>query len=59
VGDLDPNVNNINLLQTFQRIYPSVFDAKVICDPLTRVSKGYGFIKFGLKDESERALQEM
>lgn len=56
VGDLDPGVTNIMLMQTFQQVFPSVFEAKVICDPVTRTSKGYGFIKFGLKDESERAL---
>lgn len=59
VGDLDPSVNNVLLMQTFKQIYPSVFEAKVICDSVSRQSKGYGFIKFGLKEESERALQEM
>ena len=56
VGDLDPAVTNPIFLTTFQQIYPSCFEAKVICDPVTRVSKGYGFIKFGSKEESERAL---
>lgn len=59
VGDLDAAVTNPMLLQTFKQIYPSVHEAKVICDPVTRASKGYGFIKFGNKEESERALQEM
>jgi RNA recognition motif-containing protein len=59
VGDLEPSVNNILLMQTFKQVYPSVYEAKIICDPVTRVSKGYGFIKFSLKEESERALQEM
>jgi hypothetical protein len=44
------------LMQTFKQVFPSVFEAKVICDSVSRVSKGYGFIKFGLKEESERAL---
>ena len=47
------------LMQTFHQVYPSCFEAKIICDPVTRASKGYGFIKFGIKEESERALQEM
>ena len=47
------------LLHTFKQIYKSVFEAKVIVDPVSRVSKGYGFIKFETKEESERALQEM
>lgn len=55
MGDLEPSVNNILLMQTFKQVYPSVFEAKIICDPVTRVSKGYGFIKFGVKEESERA----
>jgi hypothetical protein len=37
-------------------MYPSVYEAKVICDSVTRASKGYGFIKFSSKEESERAL---
>lgn len=36
-----------------------MFEAKVIVDPVTRVSKGFGFIKFESKEESEKALQEM
>jgi hypothetical protein len=45
-------------MQHFKLIYNSVFEGKVICDSVSRASKGYGFIKFGLKEESERALQE-
>ena len=59
VGDLDPVVTNHNLLQYFKQIYNSVCEAKVIVDPVSRKSKGYGFIKFQSKEESERALQEM
>lgn len=59
VGDLDPGVTNPMLLSFFQAVFPSVHEAKVICDPITRQSKGYGFIKFAVKEESERALQEM
>ena len=59
VGDLDQGVTNPMLMQTFQEVYPSTFEAKIICDPVSRQSKGYGFIKFGSKEESERALIEM
>ena len=59
MGDLHPSVTNINLMQTFKEFYPSVFEAKVICDPVSRESKGYGFIKFAMQDESEKALKEM
>lgn len=56
VGDLDPAVTNPMLLQEFKQLFPSVYEAKVICDSVSRASKGYGFIKFGSKEESERAL---
>lgn len=56
VGDLDPSVTNPMLLHEFQMHYPSVHEAKVICDPISRKSKGYGFVKFGSKEESERSI---
>lgn len=59
VGDLDPAVTNPILLETFKQVYSSVFEAKVIVDSVSRVSKGFGFIKFFSKEESERALHEM
>jgi len=59
VGDLSPQVTNINLMQAFKERFPSVFEAKVICDPVSRESKGYGFIKFAIKEESEEALRTM
>ena len=39
--------------------YKIVFDAKIIIDPSTKISKGYGFVKFHDKAESERAINEM
>ena len=59
VGDLDSKVTNSMLLQTFKQQFPSVTEAKVICDPVSRISKGYGFIKFSSKEDSERAMSEM
>ena len=56
VGDLDASVTNPMLLHEFQLHYPSVHEAKVICDPISRKSKGYGFVKFGNKEESERSI---
>ena len=46
MGDLDPNVNDAKLLAEFKKHYPSVFQAKIIVDPVMRYSKGYGFVKF-------------
>ena len=33
--------------------------AKIIVDPVTRYSKGYGFVKFGNHDEAQKAIVEM
>jgi nucleolar protein 4 len=41
------------------KYYQSVTGAKVIIDPGTKVSKGYGFVKFSDLDDSQRALKEM
>lgn len=59
VGDLDPNVNDQMLMAAFSKRYPSVIQAKIIVDPVTRYSKGYGFIKFSSGDDAQRAIQEM
>ena len=32
---------------------------KIITDPLTKVSKGYGFVKFTNQDEANKAIIEM
>ena len=34
-------------------------DAKVIRDPATLMSKGYGFVSFPKRDEAERAIEQM
>jgi len=52
VGDLDPNVNDQMLMAAFTKRYPSVTQAKIIVDPVTRYSKGYGFIKFSNSDDA-------
>ncbi|RZB70850.1 ABC transporter G family member 11 isoform F [Glycine soja] len=40
-------------------ISPSVRDAKVVTDPNTARSKGYGFVKFSDENERNRAMTEM
>lgn len=59
VGDLAPDVNEYFLLQTFQYYYPSVYSAKVVTDPHTGMSKGYGFVYFNDDTERNRSLTEM
>jgi RNA recognition motif-containing protein len=44
------------LSAAFSKRYPSVIQAKIIVDPVTRYSKGYGFIKFSNAEEAQRAI---
>ena len=53
MGNLDPNVNNQVLLATFRKNFPSCYDAKIIMDPVTKNSKGFGFIKFGNNEAAQ------
>lgn len=59
VGDLAPDVTDDLLLSTFSSRFSSVRGAKVVIDPVTRMSKGFGFVRFGMKEEAEQALQTM
>lgn len=59
VGDLAPDVSDIILQEYFRQFYPSVRSAKVITDAATGRSKGYGFVRFSLEAERDKALTEM
>lgn len=59
IGDLSPDVNEYYLLTTFQYYYPSVYSARIVLDPTTGASKGYGFVYFNDDKEKARALNEM
>ncbi|KAI9079343.1 hypothetical protein K1719_038642 [Acacia pycnantha] len=59
VGDLAPDVTDYLLQETFRTHYPSVRGAKVVTDPNTGRSKGYGFVKFSDETERNRAMTEM
>ncbi|GMH07598.1 hypothetical protein Nepgr_009438 [Nepenthes gracilis] len=59
VGDLAPDVADYLLQETFRAHYPSVRGAKVVTDPNTGRSKGYGFVKFADETERNRAMTEM
>ncbi|XP_022958490.1 polyadenylate-binding protein RBP47B'-like isoform X1 [Cucurbita moschata] len=59
VGDLAPDVTDYLLQETFRVQYPSVRGAKVVTDPNTGRSKGYGFVKFADENERNRAMSEM
>ncbi|KAK4741144.1 hypothetical protein SAY87_024732 [Trapa incisa] len=59
VGDLSADVTDALLQETFAGRYPSVKGAKVVIDPNTGRSKGYGFVRFGDESERSRAMDEM
>lgn len=59
VGDLAPNVTEADLFEAFIARYASTSHVKVVYDPVTGVSKGYAFVKFGNREDQQRALQEM
>lgn len=59
VGDLAHDVTDFQLMHAFSQYYPSVKNAKVVIDPATGMSKGYGFVKFADEEEKERAMREM
>ncbi|KAI8814760.1 hypothetical protein BJ742DRAFT_653864, partial [Cladochytrium replicatum] len=59
VGDLGPEVNDFMLLATFQNRYLSCRSAKVVTDPTTGMSRGYGFVRFSDESEQQRAMAEM
>ena len=59
VGDLAPEVSDFDLQETFSARYPSVRNARVVTDPSTGRSKGFGFVRFSQEDERDKALMEM
>ncbi|KAK9828082.1 hypothetical protein WJX81_001458 [Elliptochloris bilobata] len=59
VGDLAPEVNDYALQEHFRQYFSSVRSAKVITDPVTGRSKGYGFVRFGNEGERDRSLNDM
>lgn len=59
VGDLAGDVTDTLLHETFASRYSSVKGAKVVTDPNTGRSKGYGFVRFADDNERTRAMSEM
>ncbi|KAE8729193.1 Polyadenylate-binding protein RBP47C [Hibiscus syriacus] len=59
VGDLAADVTDSLLHETFASKYPSVKAAKVVIDPNTGRSKGYGFVRFGNDTERSQSMTEM
>lgn len=59
VGDLDNSVTEEKLKEFFEEKYKSVVSAKIVTDNITKMSKGYGFVKFSNPAESNKAITEM
>ncbi|KAF2681045.1 RNA-binding domain-containing protein [Lentithecium fluviatile CBS 122367] len=59
VGDLGPEVNEFVLVQLFQNKFPSCKSAKIMSDPISGMSRGYGFVRFTSEEDQQKALTEM
>jgi len=59
VGDLGPEVNEFVLVSLFQSRFPSCKSAKIMTDPISGMSRGYGFVRFLDEVDQQRALSEM
>lgn len=59
VGDLLPTTEDSDLFMTFRSIYPSCTSAKIIVDPVTGLSRKYGFVRFSSEKEQQHALMHM
>mmetsp|Transcript_33505 Transcript_33505/g.58689 ORF Transcript_33505/g.58689 Transcript_33505/m.58689 type:complete len:374 (+) Transcript_33505:2384-3505(+) len=59
VSELDPNTTHTQLFETFSRRIPGVISARIVTDPVTGKSRGFGFVKFATARDSQRALVEM
>lgn len=55
IGDLSPEVNDATLRAAFAA-FPSLSECRVMYDPNTGRSRGYGFASFGDADDAHRAL---
>lgn len=58
VGSLSYKINNQDLENIFAAV-GSVTSAKVINDPATGQSKGFGFVEMSSEDEAKRAIREL
>jgi RNA recognition motif-containing protein len=47
------------LLALFQNKFKSCKSAKIMTDPITGMSRGYGFVRFSNEEEQQRSLTEM
>eukprot|EP00745_Piridium_sociabile_P025110 TRINITY_DN39770_c0_g1_i3.p1 TRINITY_DN39770_c0_g1~~TRINITY_DN39770_c0_g1_i3.p1 ORF type:complete len:337 (-),score=65.39 TRINITY_DN39770_c0_g1_i3:317-1327(-) len=58
VGDLSPEIEQAQLREAFTG-FGEVSDCKIIRDPTTQKSKGYGFVSFVNRSDAESAMLHM
>lgn len=58
VGDLSPDAETHQLREAFAP-FGQISDCKIIRDPQTSKSKGYGFVSFFRKEDAENAISKM
>lgn len=58
VKNLDPTVDNTDLFNLFRK-FGRIVSARVMSNPISGLSKGYGFVSFGKPEEAALALEEM
>ncbi|XP_076436961.1 cytotoxic granule associated RNA binding protein TIA1-like isoform X2 [Babylonia areolata] len=58
VGDLSPEIEQSQLREAFNG-FGEVSDCKIIRDPTTQKSKGYGFVSFVNRADAENAIANM
>ena len=60
VGDLATEVTDTMLFDAFNKEFPNeIKQAKIMMDPVTRLSKGFGFVRFTNGLVQQKALNEM
>ena len=57
IGNLSPEIDDIELYNLFKSKYPSVHHASIITDK--GISKGFGFVHFSKKEDYDNCLKEM
>ncbi|KAI8363884.1 hypothetical protein BD560DRAFT_403764 [Blakeslea trispora] len=58
VKNLDPHITSEELKQAFSK-FGRIISARVMSNPATQHSKGYGFVSYGKSEEAAAALQTM
>lgn len=56
---MDITINQDQLLNHFLAKCPTALTSKIIVDPKTQLSKGYGFVTFATKEEADKAIHLM